>query len=102
MTTGWLQSRPHVQLRLLGQHHGHLIVCNPHGTQSLVLAPLFVWMELLFLGGYRPRLQAQLRARIEGGAASQGAAQKGQKDAQKEALLAADAGDRAADSASTD
>ena len=70
--------------------------------QSLVLAPLFVWMELLFLGGYRPRLQAQLKARIESSSASQGAAHKGQKEAQKEALLAADAGGRAADLASTD
>jgi uncharacterized membrane protein YGL010W len=70
--------------------------------QSLVLAPLFVWMELLFLGGYRPRLQAQLRARIEGGAGSQGAAHKVQKEAQKEALLAADASDRAADSAAAE
>lgn len=29
-------------------------------TQSLVLAPLFVWFELLFLLGYRPGLKADI------------------------------------------
>lgn len=32
--------------------------------QSLVLAPLFVWFELLFLLGYRPQLYAQLQDRV--------------------------------------
>jgi hypothetical protein len=33
--------------------------------QSLVLAPLFVWLELLFLLGYRPVLHAELLRSIE-------------------------------------
>lgn len=35
------------------------------GVQSLVLAPLFAWFELLFLLGYRPSLKRELEARIE-------------------------------------
>lgn len=43
--------------------------------QSLVLAPLFVWFELLFLLGYRPQLYAQLQERVSANivALSQGA-----------------------------
>lgn len=64
--------------------------------QSLVLAPLFVWLELLFVCGYRPRLQEVLKARIEANVAtSQGAAKK----AQKEALLAP--GEREGDAPAT-
>lgn len=33
--------------------------------QSLVLAPLFVWMELLFACGYRPGLLTDVRRRVE-------------------------------------
>lgn len=33
-------------------------------TQAFVLAPLFVWFELLFLLGYRPKLQSELETRI--------------------------------------
>lgn len=32
--------------------------------QSLVLAPLFVWFEFLFLVGYRPALYAQLQTAV--------------------------------------
>jgi uncharacterized membrane protein YGL010W len=32
--------------------------------QSLVLAPLFVWMEIMFACGYRPGLQADLKRRV--------------------------------------
>lgn len=32
--------------------------------QSLVLASLFAWMEMLFALGYRPKLQEDLRKRI--------------------------------------
>ncbi|KDD72345.1 hypothetical protein H632_c3484p0, partial [Helicosporidium sp. ATCC 50920] len=32
--------------------------------QSLVLAPLFVWFEMLFVLGYRPALQAELASGI--------------------------------------
>lgn len=39
--------------------------CRP--PQSMVLAPLFVWMELLFVCGYRPQLQRDLAARIQVG-----------------------------------
>ena len=35
------------------------------GAQSLVLAPLFVWLELLFVLGYRPALHAELLKSIE-------------------------------------
>lgn len=34
-------------------------------AQSLVLAGLFAWMEGLFALGYRPRLHADLKRRIE-------------------------------------
>lgn len=40
------------------------------GAQSLVLAPLFVWLELLFLLGYRPALHADLLKSIEANVAS--------------------------------
>ena len=33
--------------------------------QSLVLAPLFVWMELLFTCGYRPGLREDLKRRVD-------------------------------------
>lgn len=33
-------------------------------AQSLVVAPLFVWMEVLFALGYRPALVHQLEARV--------------------------------------
>ncbi len=33
--------------------------------QSLVLAPLFVWFEALFMLGYRPQLRAELNRRVE-------------------------------------
>ena len=34
-------------------------------VQSLLLAPLFVWMEVLFFLGYRPELRARLHKNIE-------------------------------------
>ena len=33
--------------------------------QSLVLAGLFAWMEGLFAVGYRPKLHAELKRRVE-------------------------------------
>jgi uncharacterized membrane protein YGL010W len=33
-------------------------------VQSLVVAPLFVWMEVLFALGYRPALVQQLEVRV--------------------------------------
>jgi uncharacterized membrane protein YGL010W len=33
--------------------------------QAVLLAPLFVWFELLFLLGYRPQLHAQLTKRVK-------------------------------------
>ncbi|GBF89468.1 DUF962 domain-containing protein [Raphidocelis subcapitata] len=33
-------------------------------VQAFALAPLFVWFELLFLLGYRPRLRAELEKRV--------------------------------------
>jgi uncharacterized membrane protein YGL010W len=32
--------------------------------QSLVLAPLFVWMDVLFTCGYRPGLREDLKRRV--------------------------------------
>ena len=34
-------------------------------VQALLLAPLFVWMEVLFSVGYRPELQARLHKSVE-------------------------------------
>ena len=34
-------------------------------VQAVFLAPLFVWLELLFLLGYRPELQARVEKRIQ-------------------------------------
>ena len=34
-------------------------------TQALTLAPLFVWLEVLFWCGYRPQLYKELNQRIE-------------------------------------
>ncbi len=33
--------------------------------QSLLLAPLFVWFELLFLLGYRRQLASEVQARVQ-------------------------------------
>lgn len=45
-------------------------------AQSVVLAPLFVWYELLFLLGYRPQLYADINARIQRNVAEYRAAQR--------------------------
>lgn len=34
-------------------------------VQALLLAPLFVWMELLFFLGYRPELRSRLDKAVE-------------------------------------
>jgi len=34
-------------------------------VQALVLAPFFVWMELLFILGYRPELKARVEKQVE-------------------------------------
>ena len=62
--------KPAVALHVLGWymqiHPGHAIfekrrpALTKSLVQSLVLAPLFVWMELLFLLGYRPALKRDL------------------------------------------
>lgn len=44
--------------------------------QSLVLAPLFVWMEVLFACGYRPGLGEELKRRVEKAVAEMDAAKK--------------------------
>ena len=44
--------------------------------QSLVLAPLFVWMEVLFACGYRPGLREDLKRRVEKAVAEMDAAKK--------------------------
>lgn len=78
-------------------HPGHLVIEGRKPAlldsffQSLVLAPLFVLYELLFLMGYRPALKAELQRRIEADIAvwkaSQGAAATAQTP-----LLSKDAG----------
>jgi 2-hydroxy fatty acid dioxygenase len=45
-------------------------------VQSLVLAPLFVWLEVLFSLGYRKRLQAELNARVNANIAAYRAQQR--------------------------
>jgi uncharacterized membrane protein YGL010W len=57
--------------------------------QSLVLAPLFVWFELLFQLGYRPALKAEVDARVERSVAAW--------RAQSEPLVAAAGGGGGAD-----
>ena len=42
-----------------------IFMCRGCRVQSLILAPLFVWLELLFVLGYRPTLHAQLLKSIE-------------------------------------
>lgn len=34
-------------------------------TAALVMAPLFVWLETLFLVGYRPKLEKEIREQAE-------------------------------------
>jgi uncharacterized membrane protein YGL010W len=34
-------------------------------VQALLLAPLFVWMEILFFFGYRPELRARYEASVQ-------------------------------------
>ena len=43
---------------------------RPCCLQSLVLAPLFVWLELLFVLGYRPALHGALLRSIEANVAT--------------------------------
>ncbi|KAI3649717.1 hypothetical protein MP228_005349 [Amoeboaphelidium protococcarum] len=38
---------------------------NENFTQALLLAPFFVWFELLFALGYRPQLKSRLEQRIK-------------------------------------
>jgi len=61
-----------------------------------VLAPLFVWLELLFVGGYRRELQAQLKSRIEANIA----AHREQRRTSAKAALLDDASEAAANSES--
>ncbi|GMH45255.1 hypothetical protein BSKO_13212 [Bryopsis sp. KO-2023] len=52
-------------------HPGHIILEGRQPAlldsffQSIVLAPLFVWFELLFLLGYRPGLREELSKKVE-------------------------------------
>ena len=47
-------------------------------VQSLVLAGLFAWMEGLFAIGYRPKLHAELKRRVEENIARNKAEQEAQ------------------------
>lgn len=57
---------------------------SPSTPQSLVLAPLFVWFEFLFLLGYRPALYAQLQQAVQANIA----AWKAEQQAEQAPLLA--------------
>ena len=52
-------------------HPGHVVFekCRPalldSLAQSLVLAPLFVWMEVMFACGYRPGLRSDVDRRVK-------------------------------------
>ena len=58
-------------LHVIIQHIAAANMCNQRAEwmlcvlQSLALANLFVWLEILFFFGYRQDLQAKLNARIE-------------------------------------
>ena len=58
-------------LHITSKHTPAANMCNQQPEwilcvlQSLALANLFVWMEILFFFGYRQDLQAKLNARIE-------------------------------------
>lgn len=81
-------------------HPGHLVLEKRKPAlldsffQSLVLAPLFVWLELLFLGGYRRQLQQQLSVRIADNIAEY---QAQQKEAEKALLASAQSSDAVSD-----
>ena len=80
----------HVQSSGLSTWLSQLPVC----LQSLVLAPLFVWLEFLFALGYRKQYQALLNKRIQADIAA--------SKQQKQPLLQEQAGsDGAADAAVT-
>lgn len=60
----------HVLSWVMQVHWGHVVAERRKPAlmdsffQSLVLAPLFVWFELLFLLGYRPSLYTEVQARV--------------------------------------
>lgn len=69
---GWLWAvGAHIFSWYMQIHFGHMILEGRKPAlmdsffQSLVLAPLFVWLELLFLIGYRPELYKALNEQIE-------------------------------------
>ena len=47
--------------------------------QSLVLAPLFVWLEMLFFFGYRPALQKSVHAKAQADIARHRAASRAKR-----------------------
>lgn len=76
-------------------HPGHMVFEKRRPAlmdsffQSLVLAPLFVWFELLFLLGYRKNLNREVKSRVENNIASWKASQAGPD---KEPLIATQSG----------
>lgn len=48
-----------------GKFEGRAPALLDNLTQALFLAPLFVWLEVLFYFGYRPELQARLKVEVE-------------------------------------
>lgn len=88
LTTAWRQRFGLLfvacNLALLPHHHLYSSpLIWPCPAQSLVLAPLFVWFELLFLLGYRPALRQEVLARIRANIAEH----KKTKEQQKQPLL---------------
>lgn len=48
-----------------GIYEGRAPALTDNIVQALFLAPLFVWLEVLFKFGYRPELQARMNKGIE-------------------------------------
>lgn len=78
--TAWAAARPNAPLEALAVHLaawavqvgvGHALIEERRPalvdalSQSLVLAGLFAWFELLFALGYRPQLRAAVEAGVE-------------------------------------
>lgn len=48
-----------------GKFEGRAPALLDNLVQALLLAPLFVWMEILFFFGYRPELKARMEKGVE-------------------------------------
>lgn len=48
-----------------GKFEGRAPALLDNLVQALLLAPLFVWIEILFFFGYRPELKARMEKNVE-------------------------------------